>query len=229
MPKGVYFKDFGKTYVYDDNGKLATIVDGDQSSNQVIMGFQSRVAKSLGGSAGGRAAGKQILKDMAVDAATQLPLALMPGGAEASAAMKIAKPAASLLGGFGLDRILNPDKSTGDSAADALINTGVGAGVSHIIENPPSVGKFDQARGWGVRGIIGGIIKALQGEPLIPEVSKAMPVIRDPITGKWISNKPAYQAYQEYVKKRSVLNAISNSLGFSTNAAIDTANDSDQQ
>lgn len=71
----------------------------------------------------------QYGKDLATDAATQLPLALMPEAGIAKRAI------VSLLSGFGVDQMVNRDKPMLDSAIDAGTNTATSMAIPGMLEN----------------------------------------------------------------------------------------------
>lgn len=71
----------------------------------------------------------QYGKDLGVDAATQLPLALMPEAGIAKRAIS------SLLSGFGADQLLNRDKPVLNSAMDAGFNTLGSMLIPGMVEN----------------------------------------------------------------------------------------------
>jgi hypothetical protein len=228
MPKGIYLPHQNQTYIYDDSGHLASILGGDQSNNQAAL-FQGYSSNGLGsGTKGQQAARSQVTKDMVVDMASQLPLVLGPEELLASKGLAIAaRGVGSLISGFGVDRLVNPDKSVGSSVADAAINTGVGGVINRLPFHLPNTDAFDEAKGWGIKGIMGGLLNALiKGKPLYEEVPKTTPVIRG-VGGKFISNAVDYAKWLSYSKKMNVLKNITNMFGFGANSAIDTANDTD--
>lgn len=71
----------------------------------------------------------QYGKDIATDAATQLPLALMPEAGIAKRAIS------SLLSGFTADQVLNRDKPMLNSALDSGLNTATSMAIPGLLEN----------------------------------------------------------------------------------------------
>lgn len=216
----IYSKAGGETYFYDDNNKLIGSAKGDQRGNQSFALLGESTGSRLKPTVKAESFMKQTGKDITTDMATQLPLAMIPGE---GIGMKILRQLGSLAGGYGTDRLLNPEKPQSDSLSDATFNQVIGNLIPRLITNPPDISQFDKARGYGVRGIMGGLIKSLQGSPAIDKVLPAMPVVRG-AGGRMVSNKVKYKEYMDYLQKKKVLDNIAQSAGFGVNAGIDLLN-----
>src|SRR5712671_4416336 len=99
MAKSLFIN--GKTYIYDDNGKLFQTVEGDQTRSPE---FFAPTGPRLKVSPGSSAASNNLTGDLITDAATQIPLMAIPGSGAGPA---LARGAASLLSGLFTDRMIN--------------------------------------------------------------------------------------------------------------------------
>lgn len=221
MAEPVYMPHQDKTYVYNGRGDLVTVLPGNQTAGpQVDFAARSAVSGAKG-SPGGKVAEGQNTKDFLVNLASQAPLAI-PG---LEGVPGLIKGAASLATGFGADRLLNSDKSIPDSLMDSGINTAVAGITNHLIQNPPSISNFSKGRGWGVKGILDGLVKTMMGEPILTPIPPQTPVNRG-AGGRFTSNISNYNDYKAYLAKKGLLNMFSNSAGLGVNTGIDAASNS---
>lgn len=216
----VYSKGLDTTFFYDDSGKLTGSTKGYSSGNAAASPTEMEPrGPRLNATNKVMQVMKQTGKDSAVDMFSQIPL-MIPGE---GIGMKIARQVGSLGAGFGLDRLLNPDKPGVNSMEDAALNTGISDITNHLMENPPSIAAFNKGPSYGMKGIAGGVLNLMKGTPAIPEVQEALPVIRG-VGGKFVSNKANYAAYMEYLNKKAALSKLSNGLGLGVNAGLDLGN-----
>lgn len=146
MPKLQYNSSDDSTYGWDDKGNYIGKQKGPPSAfNPATINsdpgtsFRESVLKGNGIPSDGLGSvdWKQFGKDTLVNALSQAPLMMATDGTAGS----IAKILASLGLGTGGDQVLNPNKSLGESAGDAALNTGIGMAIPGMVENkyiPPN-------------------------------------------------------------------------------------------
>lgn len=112
-PKSEYLPELDTTYFDYGNG-IRIRVKGNQVDNPMYSAQTPESRQVIG-----KSALKQLGKDLAVNTASQLPLAIPALGLPARLGI-------SFLTGLGTDRVINSDKNVGDSIADAALNTTLG-------------------------------------------------------------------------------------------------------
>lgn len=130
MPKTVYNQTEDSTYGWDDAGNFIGKQPGTPDK------FNANVMKNPNpskypGNVAGSMDWKQFLKDSAVNLISQAPLAIATDGV----GPLVLKGLGSLAAGIAADQLLNPQKSLGESAGDAALNTGVGMALPGVINN----------------------------------------------------------------------------------------------
>jgi len=137
--------NLGITVIRDDTGKQLGTAEGDIRDNPWAKRVSTLSQVNMQGvptqqDFNGATAQNKILgmgKDLAVNAASAVPLAFGPEG------MPIRMALASLLAGGGTDKLLNPQKSSSDIVGDAMFNTGTGLVAPALIEAlSGGLGKF---------------------------------------------------------------------------------------
>lgn len=112
----------------------------DQEIQDALLGMSTGIANTLGVpksvtepiKKGSHFDVGQILKDLAVDAASQAPLVAMPGG---SIIKNLLRGGVSLGTGAAADQLLNPQREVGSSVLQGGANTAVGMLVPGVHEN----------------------------------------------------------------------------------------------
>jgi hypothetical protein len=245
--KVVYNKDLGLTYIIGPDGKQVGHLEGDQSKNplaytlgQSDSRFQPEGAEKPYTSNSFPDKAKQMAKDFVVNVASQAPMAFAP---------EIGMPGravASLLSGFGLDQMLNPDRNPTESMGQAGLNTAVAAGIELLpgvrVSGPPLLSKAaPKSVGFGKFGMLGNLIPRFSFETdslAAPELSLGEklnnvppPVTRGP-RGQFLKQadiNAAVQAFKDQ-RKQVILDDVmrrlkNNAIGLGVNQGIDlTAN-----
>jgi hypothetical protein len=144
MPRNklIYSKDLDHTYILDSTGKQVGSMEGDQRNNP--LAFDPNVANIQNvippDSKEQTAANiKQAGKDFVVNAAVQAPLAFIPGG---GALATLGRLGAAAGAGYGMDSLLNPDKTPTSKLGDALLNTTIGETFPWLAEHIGGLSSF---------------------------------------------------------------------------------------
>ncbi len=162
-----------------------------------------------------------FLKSLAVDAASQAPLAaITPGGTGKT----LVRGAASLLAGTGADQLFTPSKPLADSLLDAGTNTAVGMAIPHALSSethysPPTI------QGTGVSAPVLKLLNLIN-----PSNWGSTPrtVMRGTVNGMKPVPRNIGDVISEHLFTKSngkvdiSPNAILNMFGFGTNAALDS-------
>lgn len=173
----------------------------------------------------------QMVKDLAVDAASQIPLMAIPEAGMGRAALRAGT---SLASGLGLDQLLNPSKTLGDSTMDAGTNTALSMLIPGLLENK-IVHNPSPVTGTGVSAPVLKLLSTINPAnwsvtPKMmtrPGASQAVPAnlgntILDLLTSK---NSPLPRSVKlgaAGLGPNTINQMIKNALGFGVNAGLDT-------
>jgi hypothetical protein len=244
--KVVYNKELGLTYIMSPDGKTQIgHLEGDHSKDPIAYTFgqqgdrfqpQSDETPYTPSSFPDKA--KQMAKDFVVNVASQAPMAFSPEMGVPGRAI------GSLLAGFGLDQMLNPDRPAEQSAGQAGANTAISS-LAELLPNvrmsgPPLLSKnAPGSKGalFGKFGLLSNLLPrfSLETDPLAaaPEtlsqkLSNVPPAATRGPKGQFLKQadiQAALKAFQEQ-RKQVVMDDVmkrlkNNAAGLISNEAFD--------